>query len=395
VNILEDCSFTVPAVPPASTGVAWLRSQVARFAEGDDRRRRRELTAQLLAPILPERLRRPGNPVANLAEALALPRAAAADVAIVAPSYLPHTAITPEADAAVERLVRVAGGERDELTAARIGLLVQSCAATRAMIEGCTPPVPHTRRISPTGHEVLVDLTQQPFGAGRHACLGRDHALALVDGALSFHRLHGGLEPLIVPTAWDAASADVLAAAGFSAISVTRPSGTAGRGQPQPAHDARVRTLDLARRLAALPVPVSIGIDRDFDADPVELAAELSTIGVAGVELADSAGAALADDADQARLIDGLKRGAPELFVNARVDTHRLGIDRPKTLARARAYVAAGADGIFVPDLVDEDHIAQLVAIGVSVTLLNQLPLSMLGRLGVRRISYQPRATSG
>jgi hypothetical protein len=45
------------------------------------------------------------------------------------------------------------------------------------------PPVPATRRRRPDGEIVLVDLRDAPFGAGPHACPGREHALALVEGA--------------------------------------------------------------------------------------------------------------------------------------------------------------------------------------------------------------------
>ncbi|MGH3173408.1 MAG: hypothetical protein ACRDPF_06005 [Streptosporangiaceae bacterium] len=37
------------------------------------------------------------------------------------------------------------------------------------------------RRITPDGHEILVDLATAPFGAGRHACPGQALALHLAD----------------------------------------------------------------------------------------------------------------------------------------------------------------------------------------------------------------------
>ncbi|HEY8302397.1 MAG TPA: hypothetical protein VIG48_10885 [Jatrophihabitans sp.] len=183
MDVLDDPAFVVPPVPDAPTGVAWLRSHVARFSEGDDHRRRRALAESLLGRVRPDDLRRPGDPTATLAAAFGLPQDVVGDVALVGASYQPHLAVTAEADAAVGRLVSAAGGQWDEASAALIGLLVQAHEATRALIAGRTPPVPFTRRISPSGDEVQVDLSDHPFGAGRHACPGREHALALAEAA--------------------------------------------------------------------------------------------------------------------------------------------------------------------------------------------------------------------
>lgn len=199
-SILLDDQFVVPAPPappsrPEHQGVAWLRSHVARFSEGTDHRRRRGIVEALLAPVDPDELRRPGDHVATLAHALGLPRSLAPDVRVVAPAYQPHTEITPEADAAVARLVHACGGRWDEHTANLVGILVQACDATAALIAGHAVPVPATRRIDPHGREITVDLTNLPFGAGRHACPGRAHALALAEGASRSRRLDDTPDP--------------------------------------------------------------------------------------------------------------------------------------------------------------------------------------------------------
>jgi len=183
--MLTDPEYTVPPVPDAVGGVAWLRASVARFSEGEAHRRRRAVVEAELATVDPELLRdlaarRRGGPVAVLAEALGLP-VAAEDVEVVARSYQPHTAITAEADEALARLVAACGGY-DEVTANRIGLLVQACAATAALVAGVHPPVPVTRRVGPDGVVVEVDLTGFPFGLGAHACPGERHALAIAEG---------------------------------------------------------------------------------------------------------------------------------------------------------------------------------------------------------------------
>jgi cytochrome P450 len=217
---LVDPAYTVPTVAAAPAGVGWLRSHVARFSTGAAHRRRRALATDALAAVDPAALRasaaatvRPDDltPVTLLARALGLPRVAAADVATVARCYQPHTLAGPDADAAVARLVDAAGGTPDDATAARIGLLVQACDATAALVRAAAhrpgpaqdalaaalrddPPVPLTRRMH---GGVLVELRlagDLAFGAGPHACPGRAHALAIAAG-LHDTRHRTGSEP--------------------------------------------------------------------------------------------------------------------------------------------------------------------------------------------------------
>ncbi|WP_433019568.1 hypothetical protein [Kribbella sp. CA-294648] len=195
--MLTDPKYQVPSPPHAASGVAWLRASVARFSNGSEHQRRRALAVADLAAVDPESLRalalrRGTGPVEVLAEALGMPATVAEDIAVIAKSYQPHTTITPAADEAVDRMVRILGAY-DETTANRIALLVQACDATAALVANTLagrtgPPVPKTRRVAPDGTTVEVDLTDSPFGAGPHACPGRLHALALADGLVQAAR---------------------------------------------------------------------------------------------------------------------------------------------------------------------------------------------------------------
>ncbi|HVV21642.1 MAG TPA: oxidoreductase [Pseudonocardiaceae bacterium] len=193
-DVLADPAYTVPG----PGGVAWLRASVARFCDGPTHERRRALAVAELAAVDVAELRKRAaahtDPVAVLADALGLPPEVADDVvddvAVIARSYHPHTEITPAADQAVDRLVAVCGGMRDEATANRIGLLVQACDATRALVATMLagsddPPVVTTRRVAPDGGVVEIPLTDAPFGVGPHACPGRDHAYAIAAGLVA------------------------------------------------------------------------------------------------------------------------------------------------------------------------------------------------------------------
>ncbi|HEU5472338.1 MAG TPA: oxidoreductase [Actinophytocola sp.] len=209
INDAAALDLPVPAVPFAPRGIAWLRASVARFSTGADHDRRRALAVAALATVDPAALRRRAAELAGsrppdliavevLAEALGVTGSAEA-VAAVARAYHPHLPSGPDTDAAVAELVAGCGEAWDEPTAARIGLLVQACAATAGLAGAALrrpeadadaavaaalrddPPVRITRRVR-DGRTVLVDISALPFGSGPHACPGQPHAVAIAAG---------------------------------------------------------------------------------------------------------------------------------------------------------------------------------------------------------------------
>ncbi|WP_314176695.1 isocitrate lyase/PEP mutase family protein [Streptomyces winkii] len=213
-----------------------------------------------------------------------------------------------------------------------------------------------------------------------------------------FRALHHGERPLLLPCAWDHASAAALHRRGFPAIGTTSLGVAAAAGLPDGSGAARDETLALGRGLARLPVPVSVDVEGGFSDDPGEVAAlgaELARAGVAGVNIEDGLpDGTLADPGHHAAKISALKRAAPRLFVNARTDTHWLGADATLggALRRCTAYAAAGADCVFVPGLLEASEIAALVG-ELGTTPLNvlyspgRLSRDGLADAGVRRIS--------
>jgi len=218
-----------------------------------------------------------------------------------------------------------------------------------------------------------------------------------VTTSTAFRALHRRGRPLLLPCAWDHASAAALVAHGFAAVGTTSLGVAAAAGLPDATGAAREQTLALGRRLARLPVPVSVDVEGGFGEDPDDVAAlarELADAGVAGVNVEDGLpDGRLADPVRHAEKIAAVKEAAPALFVNARTDTHWLAAE-PTTAAalrRARTYLEAGADGVFVPGLAEEDAIRAL-ADGLDAPL-NVLfapgrhTYERLAGLGVARIS--------
>jgi 2-methylisocitrate lyase-like PEP mutase family enzyme len=217
--------------------------------------------------------------------------------------------------------------------------------------------------------------------------------------AESFRALHRAGQPLLLPNAWDYASAAALVDAGFAAVGTTSLGVAAAHGLPDGHGVTRAETLALARRLARLPCHLTVDIEAGFSDDPtdvVRLARDLAAAGAVGVNIEDGrADGTLAPAGAQCELIGEVKAQVPDLFLNARTDTHWLTGAHPSPLdeavARARAYRSAGADGIFVPGLADDAGIRTVVsAVDAPVNVL-YLPgrhtVRQLADLGVCRIS--------
>lgn len=204
-----------------------------------------------------------------------------------------------------------------------------------------------------------------------------------------FAALHQADEPLLLPNAWDHASAHALAAQGYAAIGTTSLGVAAATGLPDGAAATRDETLRLALTLGSGPFLLSVDAEGGFSEDPEEVgefARQLAVVGAAGINLEDGLG----PTARHAAKIAAVKAAVPDLFVNARTDTYWLG-DGEGTLERLDAYQEAGADGVFVPGLSDVEEIAGLVKrLDVPLNILyspNGPTVPHLAALGVRRVS--------
>jgi len=430
---------------PAGASVTWLRATVARFSSGEPHRRRRALVEAELARLEPASLWQAAaagpegevraRVVRTLAEALGMPEPAAVAEAVIVVAGAYFGGGDASADEAVAHLVeRLAPDPADEAAleaaANRIGLLVQACEATAALVEAGgdaplarvlreSPPVRAVRRIAARatrvagreiaeGDAVLLDLAAAArahpaslaFGAPPRVCPGRSHALALAGGLLQrpltpFARLHHRAAPLLLPNAWDHASAAALAAQGFAAVGTTSLGVAAAAGLPDGAAATADATLALARRLGRDSFLFTVDAEGGFSDDPqdvAELARKLYEAGAAGINLEDGRpDGTLAPAESHAAKIAAVKTAVPALFVNARTDTHWLGRQEEETPTRLAIYEQAGADGVFVPGLSDPDGIAALTAALVVPLNILYTPtgptLRELAALGVRRIS--------
>lgn len=205
-----------------------------------------------------------------------------------------------------------------------------------------------------------------------------------------FRALHIPGSPLLLPNAWEFGVGAFLATQGFRALGTTSLGVSAATGEPDGAPSTRDATVALAKRLTRLDVLVSVDIADGFSADPAavaDLAAELAEAGAVGVNLEDG----LARQDHQTALIKAVKARVPDLFLNARTDTHWAGGHSVEEAEqRAKAYADAGADGIFVPGLAEPADVERIVGIGLPLNLLflpGKVTFAGLAELGVARVS--------
>lgn len=217
---------------------------------------------------------------------------------------------------------------------------------------------------------------------------------------MSFAALHQGPLPLVLPNAWDVASALLLQQRGFPAIGTTSLGVNAVAGVRDGSGAGRDLTLALARSLVPrLRVPLSVDLEGGYSDDPGEVAAlarELAGCGVAGINLEDGrSDGTLRPAAEHAAVVEAVHAAAPDLFVNARTDVHwlRLGAAGDRTgeaIRRLVAYREAGAAGVFVPGLTDLAETAELsAAVGLPLNVLWSAgaDLPALAAAGVARVS--------
>ncbi|MFF2659838.1 isocitrate lyase/phosphoenolpyruvate mutase family protein [Kitasatospora sp. NPDC058032] len=221
-----------------------------------------------------------------------------------------------------------------------------------------------------------------------------------LDNAGLFRSLHTARAPLALANAWDVASARVIEAAGAPAIATTSAGVAWSLGSPDGDVLARDRALELIGRIAAaVAVPVTADIEGGYGTDAAgvgETVAAVLAAGAVGVNIEDGT----RPPAELARRLAAARRSADragsDLFLNARVDTFLFGLGAPETrleetLTRARMYVDAGADGVFVPGVTDTATITALAgAVPVPLNVMagpGAPTVAELGALGVARVS--------
>lgn len=220
---------------------------------------------------------------------------------------------------------------------------------------------------------------------------------------LAFRQLHES-GCFIIPNPWDVGSARYLQGLGFKALATTSSGLAWSMGRPDGALSRDEVLAHLREMVEATDLPVNADFESGFGDDPraiaesVRLAVET---GVAGLSIEDATGdpARPLHDIDTAVIrlraareaIDGT--GGDTLLIG-RAENFFVGVpDLDDTIARLRAYSAAGADCLYAPGIKSREQIAAVVAavapkpFNLLVGSTSEFALSDLAAMGVRRVS--------
>jgi 2-methylisocitrate lyase-like PEP mutase family enzyme len=236
------------------------------------------------------------------------------------------------------------------------------------------------------------------------------------DRARLLRELHDGPDVLVLPNAWDAGSAVLLAGLpGVRAIGTTSAGLAAAQGLPDGERLPLDQLLAVVGQLTrSVDVPVTVDLESGYGRtaeDVVDSVISLIELGAAGVNVEDGlpAGPGLAPVAAHAERVAaaraaGAETGVP-LVVNARTDVFWRSTGEPgdrfdEAVRRLLAYRDAGADCLFLPGFPAADtppeqlrtRIRELTAAldGAPVNVLaapHLPPAAELRTLGVRRLS--------
>lgn len=225
-----------------------------------------------------------------------------------------------------------------------------------------------------------------------------------------FRQLHRR-RPLVLPNAWDAASARVIEAAGAPAIATTSAGVSWSFGCKDGQTLRREEMLQVIGNIVeSVKVPVSADMESGYGngsgKDVADTVQALISIGVAGINIEDSPGhdgqmlLAPEEHAERIRIARQTATSmGGDLLINARTDLFLFQVGDVKTrfsaaLERARLYRYAGADCVFVPGVIDMRTIAELVKAIEGPLNIMAMPgapsAKQLGEIGVARVSVGP-----
>ncbi len=216
--------------------------------------------------------------------------------------------------------------------------------------------------------------------------------------------LHQGPHILVLPNAWDAASARIFEDAGFAAIATTSAGIAYTLGHPDGEEISRDEMLEAVRHIAeSVTVPVTADVESGYGAIPEDAARTAQGViaaGAVGLNLEDGHGSGVVETAQHVEKVKAVREAARSqevhLVINARTDIflHQVGDPAGRlgeAVRRANAYRAAGADSLFVPGVNDPGLIATLareIEGPLNILAVAGTPNAKeLERLGVRRVS--------
>lgn len=229
----------------------------------------------------------------------------------------------------------------------------------------------------------------------------------LVTRAKTLAALHATHHPLVLPTVWDAWSAQTAVEAGFQALTIGSHPLATSRGADDHEGQTFTEVIEAVRPIiAAVDVPVSLDLEAGYGQTPADLIAGLLEAGGVGLNLEDtvhSEDGRIRSTQEHADYIAGLRAAADTagvpVWINGRTDLF-LHADNPSdvlddAITRLQALAQAGSDSVYPVGIQDNADLITAVVNAVSVPVnCTAHPvkhdLARFAHLGVGRITYGP-----
>jgi 2-methylisocitrate lyase-like PEP mutase family enzyme len=249
-------------------------------------------------------------------------------------------------------------------------------------------------------------LRRNPVVVGASHGLGHAEASSSQRKAATLRALHVPGKPLVLPNAWDAASARMAVSAGFPVVATSSSATAAVLGYDDGEAAPVEEVLSAAARIAqAVSLPVTVDFERGYRLAPDELVERFVATRAVGLNLEDSdpASGKMIDTAEHADFLAAVRAEAvalgADLVINARTDSFLRGTGSLEeqlaaSIDRGVEYLAAGADCVYPIGIADPEAIRALVeGIPGPVNIgygQGRLSLAELAGLGVARVSFGP-----
>ncbi|MBT0567406.1 isocitrate lyase/phosphoenolpyruvate mutase family protein [Williamsia sp. CHRR-6] len=219
--------------------------------------------------------------------------------------------------------------------------------------------------------------------------------------------LHQPGDPVVLPTVWDAWSANLALSAGFTALTVGSHPVSDSIGKPD---NEGLRFDELLTRIvqitAAVDAPISVDIESGYGEDPKRLIEGLLEAGAVGLNIEDtvhSEGGRLREAQEHADVVAALRAASDatdvHVVINARTDlfVKQIGDENDRVdraIARLNLAADAGADSLYPVGLhTPEVHQRLTSELSKPVNAIGH-PIkhdrATLAGYGVARISFGP-----
>lgn len=224
----------------------------------------------------------------------------------------------------------------------------------------------------------------------------------------NFNKLHQSNEILHIGNVWDVQSALIFKKQNFKAIGTSSLAIANSLGYEDGEELSFETLLTIVKQIISkVDTPLTVDIEGGYSRNTKQIIdniISLYELGVVGINIEDSivinGNRKILDANEFADILQKIKSTLDDknidLFINARTDYFIMGLSNPleETIKRVKLYEQNGADGIFVPCIVEIEDIKEVVkstVLPVNIMTMPNLPsFDSLQQAGVRRVSQGP-----